>query len=98
MILKKRGIRYIYSSPYNPQQNGRWARYWRTLETAPKQADVAALIAEDNQAPHFGLPQIERPRGMGYVAPLEVGNDPKYRWTPDVNPTWTVDGVSIPLS
>jgi hypothetical protein len=26
---------------------------------APKQADVAALIAEYHQAPHFGLSQIE---------------------------------------
>jgi transposase InsO family protein len=46
MILKKRIIRHIYSSPYNPQQNGTCERYLRTLEMAPKQADVAALIAE----------------------------------------------------
>jgi hypothetical protein len=38
----------------------------------PKQADIAALIAEYNQAPQFGLPQIERTRGMRYVTSLET--------------------------
>jgi hypothetical protein len=56
MILKKKGIRHICSSPHNPQQNGKCERYRRTLEMAPKQADVAALIAEYNRAPHFRLP------------------------------------------
>jgi transposase InsO family protein len=45
MILRKRGIRHIYSSPYNCQQDQKCERYWPTLEMAPKQADVAALIA-----------------------------------------------------
>jgi transposase InsO family protein len=97
MILKKRGIRHICSSPYNPEQNGKCEQYWRTLEVVPKRADVAALIGEYNPAPHFRLPQIERPRKMGQIAPLEGRNDPRHGWTPGVNPTWTVDGVSIPL-
>jgi IS30 family transposase len=70
MILKKRDNHHICSSPYNPQQSRKCERYWRTVEMAPKQADVAALVPEYNQTPHFVLSQIERPRGMGYISPL----------------------------
>jgi hypothetical protein len=65
---------------------------------APKQANVTALIADHNQAPPFGLPQIEIPRRMGCMTPLEVWNDAGHRWTLGVDSTSTVDGVSILFS
>jgi hypothetical protein len=65
---------------------------------APKQADVATMIAESHQPPHFGLSQIERTRPMGRMTPLEVWSDARHRWTPGVDLIWTVAGVSIRLS
>jgi hypothetical protein len=38
----------------------------------PKQTDIAELIAESNQAPQSGLPQIEGTRGMRYMTSLET--------------------------
>jgi hypothetical protein len=61
----------------------------------PNQTDVAALIAEYNQAPHFGL---LKSRGMGYMTPLEVWNDARHCWMPGVDPAWKMEGVSILLS
>jgi hypothetical protein len=73
-------------------QNGKCER---TLEMAPKQADVAALIAECNQAPHLGSLTS---KGEEKWDTRLLWNDARHRWTPGVDPTWTVDGVSTLLS
>jgi hypothetical protein len=83
-IIRKTTVRY------NPQQNGKYELFWPTIEMAPTPEDVPALIAEYNETPHFGLPEIMRGRGMSRLTPNEACGERDLHWRPGVDPAWMV--------
>jgi transposase InsO family protein len=92
--LENRKIRHTHNQAYNPQQNGKCERYWRTLEKAPDFEQVNSIIENYNKTAHFGLPTIQRSRGCRHMTPQEVWEDEKQHFHSNMIPTWTIDGVS----
>jgi hypothetical protein len=93
-LLAENGILHVHTLPGNPQQNGKCERYWKTLEMAAGPDEVATLIDQYNNIPHFSLPRIQRTHGVGEMTPEEVWNDSNLHMGPETKPTWTIDGVS----
>jgi transposase InsO family protein len=92
-LLQERGIIHVRTEPYNPEQNGKIERFWRTLEMAKDMSHVGQLIEEYNNTPHFGLPQIQRSRGWAPLTPQEAWDDQNRQFGPEHTPTWTINGV-----
>jgi hypothetical protein len=66
------GKEFMISTPYSPQQNGKYKDFCRLIEMALKASDLFNLVAECNRTPHFELPLIQRTRGMKRMTPREV--------------------------
>jgi hypothetical protein len=76
-LLIERGLRD--SALYSLQQNGKYERFWHTIEMVPNEDDVLRLIEEYNGTPHFSVPQIQRTRGIGWTTPREIWFDSSHQ-------------------
>jgi transposase InsO family protein len=90
-ILRRHQIKHHTTEPYNPEQNGKVERFWRTTDKATEET-LPELIRQYNASPHTSLPIVQRSRGKGHMSPHEAFNTfPK--WLPQGPKTWVVDGV-----
>jgi transposase InsO family protein len=85
-------IRHIRTEPYNPQQNGKIERFWRTANRIRADRMSAGIERYNEKTPHFALPEVRRKSGrMSYMTPRERYDslEKRGRGCPG---TWVVDG------
>lgn len=91
--LDKKKIIQVLTKPYNPEQNGKCERFWKTANNCKNIDELKKWVNVYNSMPHFGLPKIIVNGRQTHCSPIQrylMGQ----RWNPNISPTWTVDGVS----
>lgn len=94
--LQDNGIKQVRSKAYNPQQNGKCERFWRTAEKCQNIEELKKWLNVYNNAPHFGLPRITVNKHLVHVTPYQRYYHGQ-KWNPSIPPTWVVDGVTKPF-
>jgi transposase InsO family protein len=81
----------VRSQPYNPQQNGKIERWWRTADERKSLDDLPRVIEGYNNGPHtsLGYVQVTETQKAHMTPNQAYCNAPT--WTEE-DRTWVIDG------
>jgi transposase InsO family protein len=88
-LLENEGIIHRWTTPHNPQQNGKIERFWRNVKKLNNERDIGFKIRQYNEMPHTGLPKIRRKTRTIHMTPgaryenLVSWREGKRTWTKD---------------
>lgn len=91
--LEDKGIIQVLTKPYNPEQNGKCERFWKTADNCGNIDELKNWVNTYNSMPHFGLPELIVNGRKTHYSPIQryLGGQ---KWNPQITPTWIVDGIS----
>jgi hypothetical protein len=98
-VLNWAGIEHYHTEPYNPQQNGKVERFWRTADKVKKyNLEMASAFDKYNRIPHFSLPQIAVRATHRHMTPNECYERLPGWYENEFYGTWRVDNREYILS